>query len=354
MSRPPNKMIDAVKTLAGLALLAWAVGSGWYIHQARKAGGSLADTLAATWPEGAEPRAGTRDVLLDAAEKMRQGRFLAVAAELSPSAPLGGEQKVAVGRFFADRPEVSQRFLAASAVAQRLEEDGADVSMVRRALAPALAAAAGNDASAVVAQLELAEAILAEIDLPGGFTGGGNDAQAVHRMIEKVAPAYRLGEDLLAEGHRAAEKLLGRAARHYRAGEFRQAAALVGLAARLLGVEPYGTKEEAPQWFAALAVQPMAAATQDVTKDEAQAVVEYCEAMAMAESPAQPVAELVKRARRELEAQRFGPARWWAGVALNGLGMADDTIADDTGGDDTVADETAPTDVETLQEETIE
>ena len=340
MSRLATKMIQAVKTLGCLALVAWAVGSCWYIHQARKAGGGLADTLAATWPEGGIPGAGARDVLLGAAEKMRQGRFPAVADDLGPATPLGEEQKVAVGRFFATEPEVCRRFVAATAVAQRLEEDGADVSLVRGALAPALAAAARKDAAAVVVRLELAEAILAEIDLPGGFAAGGNDAEAVHRMIDKVAPAYDLGEDLLTEGHPAVEKLIGRAARHYRAGEFRQAAALVGLAARLLGVEPYGAKEEAPPWFAALAGQPPPA----TTKAEAVAVVEYCEAMAMAESPAEPVAELVKRARREFEAERFGEARWWAGVALNALGMADDTITGDT----------APAGEETPEEETTE
>ena len=340
MSRLPTKMIQAVKTLVCLALMAWAVGSCWYIHQARKAGGGLADTLAAIWPEEGNPRAGARDVLLGAAEKMRQGRFPAVAADLGPPGPLGEEQKAAIGRFFATEPEACRRFVAASALAEGLEEDGADVNLVRGALAPALGAAARKDAAAVIVQLELAEAILAEIDLPGGFSAGGNDAQAVHRIIEMVAPAYELGQNLLTEGHPAVEKLIGRAARHYRAGEFRQAAALIGMAARLLGVEPYAAAEETPEWFAALADQRPPA----TTKAEAEAVVEYCEAMAMAETPAAPVAELVKRARREFEAQRFGESRWWAGVALNALGMADDTIAG----------ETAPADAETPEEETTE
>lgn len=340
MSRQPTKMIQAVKTLGWLALVAWAVGSCWYIHQARKSGGGLADTLVAIWPEGGNPRAGSRDVLLGVAKNMRQGRFPTVAADLGPAAPLGKEQKVAVGRFFATEPEVCRRFVAATSAAQRLEEDGADLRLVRGALATSLAAAAKKDAAGVTAGLELAEAILAEIDLPGGFSAGGNDAQAVHLMIDKVAPAYELGQNLLTEGHTAAEKLIGRAAWHYQAGDFRRAAALVGLASRLLGVEPYGAKEEAPQWFSALADQP----TLNATKAEAQAVVEYCEAMAMAESPSQPVTELVKRARRELEAQRFGQARWWATVALNALGMDDDTTTGDR----------APPDAETPEEETTE
>ena len=340
MSRLPTKMIQAVKTLGWLALVAWAVWSVWYIYQTHKAGGRLAHTLAAIWPEGGNPRAGTRDVLLDAAAKMSDGRFPAVAADLGQAVPLGGEQKVAVGRFFATRPEVCRRFVAATAAAQRLEEDGADVSLIRGALTPALAAAAGKDAEAVLVQLELAEAILAKIDLPGGFTGQGNDAQAVCRMIDKVAPAYTLGEELMTEGHAAAKKLIGRASRHHQAGEFREAAALIGLAARLLGVEPYALAEETPEWFAALADQPPPPAT----KAEAEDMVDYCQAMAMTESPAQPVMELVKRAGREFEAERFAEARWWAAVALNALGMADDTITGDT----------ATADEETSEEETTE
>ena len=338
-------MIRAAKTLICLVLVAWAVGSCWYINQARMAGGELADTLAKAWPEGGNPRAGTRDVLLSAAEKMRQGRFPAVAADLGPSTPLGEEENAAAERFFATLPEVCQRFVAAAAESERLEQDGIDVSLVRAALARALAASAKKDAAAVTAQLELAEAVLGELDLPGGFTTAGNDAATVRRMIDNVSPAYELGEDLLTEGHAAVEKLLGRAARHYQAGEFRQAAALIGLASQLLGVEPYTSKEETPQWFTALADQPPST----TTEAQAQTVVEYCEAIAMAESPAQPVAELVKRARREFDVERFAEARWWAGVALNALGMGDDTLADDI-----LTDDTARTDVDTPQEETTE
>ncbi len=336
MSRLPTKMIRAAKTLICLALVAWAVGSCWYIHQARKAGGELADTLARAWPEGSSPRAGTRNVLLAAAEQMRQGRFPTVAADLGPTAPLGEDQKAAAQRFFAAEPEMSRRFMAASTAAEQLEQDGANVRPIRQALAPALTAAAKKDSKTVAARLDLAEAILAELDLPGGIRAGSNDAQTVLRMLNNISPAYQLSEDLLTEGHAAAEKLLARAARHYQADEFRQAAALVGLAAQLLGVEPYASEQETPQWFNTLSDKPPPPATEA----QAQSVVEYCEAVAMTESPAPPVAEIVKRARREFEAQRFAEARWWASVALNALGMTDDTLADDTDTADTPQEET--------------
>ncbi len=336
MSRLPTKMIRAAKTLICLALVAWAFGSCWYIHQARKAGGELADTLARAWPEGSSPRAGTRNVLLAAAEQMRQGRFPTVASDLGPTAPLGEEQKAAAQRFFSLEDETLRRFVFVSAAAERLERDGADVSLIRGSLAAALSAAARKDIKAVTVQLDLAKAILNEIDLQGGVAVGSNDFETVLAMIDNVAPAYQLSEDLLTEGHAAAERLLSRAARHYQSGEYRQAALFVGLAARLLGVEPCASEEATPKWFTTLADLPPCT----VTKAQAQTVVEYCEAVAMTESPAPPVAELVKRARREFEAHRFAEARWWASVALNALGMTDDTLADDTAPADTPQEET--------------
>jgi len=82
-----------------------------------------------------------------------------------------------------------------------------------------------------------------------------------------------------------------------------------------------------PEWFGALADAPSGTAN----KSQAEAAVSLAEAMTMSENPARPIASLVERARRELDAGRPGDACFWAGVALNALGMADEAVAAATG-----------------------
>ena len=58
---------------------------------------------------------------------------------------------------------------------------------------------------------------------------------------------------------------------------------------------------------------------------EAQETVELAEAMALSLSPSEIVAGLVERARRELERGRSAEAHWWASLALQAMGMTDES-----------------------------
>ena len=63
-----------------------------------------------------------------------------------------------------------------------------------------------------------------------------------------------------------------------------------------------------------------------ISETQARAEVELAEAMAASQSPDELVVTLIKRSRRELEGGSPGAASWWATVALNALGMADEEI----------------------------
>jgi hypothetical protein len=155
-----------------------------------------------------------------------------------------------------------------------------------------------------------------------GPGGGGRDT--VMALIGQIGPAFELGRDLMTEGHAAAEKIVGRASRHFEAGEYRQSASLLTLAARLLGVEPSASDTaETPDWFTALAQPP----SSTDTKTDAEAAVDICEAMAASEPPAKPVMTLIQKARQELDAGRVDEAGWWASVAMAALGLTHDTLA---------------------------
>jgi hypothetical protein len=324
MTRRANKLIRLVKVLICGGIVAWGVVSWWSVRQARRAGTALVDTLRTEWPEDGSPRFDTRDKVLGAARNMGEGRFGRVVSDLGPVESLSPEKKVAAQRFFAQAGDARKRFIAASDAAQAQEQDGADVSAVRDALARALVAASDRDEAAVVAQVELAERALDEIGTGSAVRMGGKGASAVAGLVRRIEPAFNLGSELLTEGHAAVEKLVSRASWHCQAKEYRQAASLVELAAGLLGVEPSGPAAGAtPQWFDALAQPPSVSATEA----QAGAVVGLCEAMAMSEETSKPVTSLVKKARRELDAGRSGEAYWWASVALNALGMSDEAIA---------------------------
>ena len=323
MTSRTRQAIRWAKLLVLAAMIAWSVYAWWAMRQVRGAGSALCDTVAA-WPEDGGPPLGTREALLAAAEKLRDGRFRRAAADLGPAKPLSAEERIAVQRFFAESPLARERFLAVAAAARTQQTEGADVGAVRDALARALVAGARRDEATVATHLQLAERALDEMLMPAAAGPGGNDRDAVVALVEQIGPAFRLGGDLMTEGHAAAEKLVRRASWHFQAGQSREAARLLSLAAGLLGVElaPVDTAE-VPPWFEALAQEPASSKTEGETAE----VVEICESMAMSETPARPVMTLIQKARHELEAGRPDEAAWWASVAMDALGMTGDTLA---------------------------
>lgn len=272
----------SVKLAALAGLVVWAAASSWY-----------------AWHAG------------------RSGSALLLAEDAAAVTP---EEQAAAAKFFAAAPDGQKRFLAVVASAKAEEQDGTDVAAVRLALAGAIRAAAAVDAAAVDARVAEAERLLNELALGGP----GPSASGVAEMVAAIEPAYVLGRDLLTEGHAAVEKLVGRASREFAAGEQGRAAALLQLAAELSGVEVSSPGVETlPDWFTAMADMPVPTSTQA----DAEAAVTLAEAMAASESPAPPVMTLVKRARRELDAGQVSEASWWAGVALNALGVTDEAAA---------------------------
>jgi hypothetical protein len=344
------KVFRLFGALALAALVVWSVRAWWLLRQAERAGGALAEVVNDDWPEDGLPKPDARAKLIEAAERLGEGDFAAVAADLGPVRELSPEAKAAAQRFLAEGGELRRRFIAVAGAAEALEEDGADLGAVRDGLARALRAASKKDRATVSARLESAEAAVerAQIVLPGEVARGTGDAAAVRRLVEEIEPAFLLGRELLTEGYPAAEKLVGRASGHYRAGEFRQAAALISLAAELLGVEappasgssaskspadgetPEESEPGVAAWFETLAETPPV----PVSQAEAEAVVGLCEAAAMSESPAAPVMTLVKKARRELRSNSPDEAGWWASVALASLGMTEEAGAEAAAGAD--------------------
>ncbi|KKK80532.1 hypothetical protein LCGC14_2822560, partial [marine sediment metagenome] len=140
--------------------------------------------------------------------------------------------------------------------------------------------------------------------------------------------ASQVTVDLMTEGHAAADKLVSRASGHAQAGQYKQAAALIRLAADLLAVKPRtpaAAPAATPKWFDELAASP----SNNVSETRAIAAVELCEAMSRS-APSKPVTTLVRKARRELNAHNPAEAYWWASVALSALGMTDDAITQST------------------------
>jgi len=324
MSSRTRKTLAVVQVLLLAGLFAWGIVAWWTIRQARQAGAVLQESLASSWPENGCPRPGTRQNLFTAAEDFRAGDFRSVAALLGPARPLTAEQQVAATRFFAKARAQRAQFIAAATAAEAREDEGADASPVRDALARALLAAADNDAAAVASHIKFAEGSLEEIEMGPQAAPGGSDSQTVAALVARIGPAFNLGRELMTEGHAAAEKLVAQASRHSQAGQFRQAAFLISLAAELLGVESSGPATAVtPKWFDALAQTRLPS----VTPPRADAAVKLSEAMAASEEPAETVMTLIEKARRQLDAGRTDEAYWWASVALNALGMTDEAIA---------------------------
>lgn len=327
IGRRIGKVLRPIKTLLVAALVAWGVFAWWSLREARRAGNVLHDSMTAAWPEQAGPQAGTRLRLLNAAEDIEAGRFRAVTSSLGPIRPPTAEQRIAAERFFAKSRAARDRFLAVAAGAEVEEGGGADVGIVRDALARALQAAAKGDQAAVDAQVQLAQETLAQLDTLDAPGIVGSDADAVAALVAQIEPAFSLSRDLMTEGHAAAEKLVGRASGHFQAGEHRKAASLVNLAAGLLAVDsPVPDVGAMPDWFNALAQSP----PESIAAPKAQALVELAEAMALSLSPSEVVAGLIERARRELDAGRSAEAHWWASVALGAMGMTDEAVAQTT------------------------
>lgn len=325
---PTRRSLRPLKVLVVVGIVVWCALSWWNLRQAQEAGDLLVDTLETTWPEDGSPQLGTRAALVAASEKLRDGEFRSAVASLRPAEPLTDERRAAAGRFFAktEHQEHRDRFLAAVVAAQAEEQDGADVAAVRAALDRALGAAARADERTVTGQISLAEDVLGKIAAGVSAGSGAIDAETVAAAVVGIEPAFSLGRRLMTEGHAAVEKLVARASRHYRAGEFRLAVSLVDMAADLLAVDrsARGTAADVPDWFKELAAVEPAVFTQA----EATAAVELCRAMAVAEEPADTVAAMVAKAGRQLDAGRFEDAGWWAAVALGALGMTDRAVAD--------------------------
>ncbi len=321
MSGTAGRSWKLLKILLGAGLAAWGGFAAWKIQQAQRAGAVMVDTIDTAWPENAGPRFGTRENLSTAAENLRGGRFGSVVADLGPISEPTADEKTAAQRLFAKDRELRTRFLAAVTAAEAREGKGDDVSVVRDALGHGFAAAARGDADSAVGGVELAEAALDRDDM-GQSAGSG--PEAVTELLRRIGPAFDLGRELMTEGHTVAEKLIARASRHYRAKEYRKAAWSLRLAGELLGVQlPAPAVAVTPKWFDQLAGESTPTETSTA---KATAAVELCLAMAASAQQPKPVLTLIDRAEGHLDAGRPDEAYWWATVALNSLGMADDAV----------------------------
>ena len=301
--------------LAGVA--GWGIWSGWQLYQARRAGIALRTAL----QREAMPAAGwaaARGGVTAAADQLGRGRFGEAARTLSPALGLTASQRDAARRFLGRQETLRQRLIAAATVAEKRQLEGDDVTASREALARVLEAAADSDSTAVVLQLEAAEAALDRV--PSGTRGPAWPADEAGVAARTVAlePAVRAGQELMTESFAAAGRLIGKAAWHCRSGRYDEAAELLDLAAELLEVSPVPSEtKQVPTWFLDLAQAP--SSTADAT--DARAAVELAEAAARAESPGPAVTGLVHRARREFDTNQIAEADWWASVALAALAM---------------------------------
>jgi hypothetical protein len=299
-----------------LAAAAWSV---WQTRQARRAGAALSEAMTRDGPSSSGPAMGARDSLSAAAEAMRDGRFQAAVDALAPPAQLSSQDLEAAKRFLGERGPLRQRLLDVTKMARESEQEGGDTAVIRTALARGLAAAARGDASSLTTHLDAAESALdplagnrARDDLPTGEAG-------IAARVAQLRPAVQLGQELLTEGHAAAARLIGRAAWHCQSEQYAEAAALLDMAAQLLGVQPTRQHDakQLPPWFTQLAQEPSSTADPART----QAAVQLIEAVIQSETPGPALEALVVKARRELNAGRVAEASWWAEVALEALAM---------------------------------
>lgn len=315
------------RRLAVAALILWAVYSCWALRCAQTASEQLRVSLR-QWPAGSGPAAAARERALEAAGDLAQGRFLSAADALAPVPPPTAEERAAAAKFFARQPVLRTRLLALAGAARQAEGRGANVSTARDVLARAVRAAGKGDEPALTAELDRARTALDEMEGSAAGAAGPIDAAAVARWASALQPAWQLSQDLMTEGGVAAEKVLVLAARSSAEGRHADAVDRIRLAAELLGagIAP-GDQVDAADWFGRLAQRPIPAADQR----RASAAIELAQAMAAAESPGETIPSMIQRARREFDSGEFAGAAWWAGAALNCLGMTDAAIAAATG-----------------------
>jgi hypothetical protein len=256
---------------------------------------------------------------------MQEGDFSSAVSELRPTPTISPAERVAAQRFFSRHRDLRRRFLEVTDIARKMEEDGGQVTALRDALARALSAAARRDHSATVRHIETAESAMQRARLVVGRASPDDASrEGCLGRIAQLGPSYRLGRDLLTEGHGVADKLLRRARGHYEREDYEQALVVVRLAAELSAVDlaPLAV-DTVPEWFAALEPLDPAAAGEE----EAVAAIALCESMVAASEPSPPVRSLLRNAMLAQTAKRWKDAYWWAQVALNALGLSDREVA---------------------------
>lgn len=310
--------------LAVVALALWGLYTWWAFARVQSTGELLRGALQEGWPASGAPQLGVRDTVMATADELAAGRVWTFGDALEPVAPPTDDERRAATEFFAKHSELRIRFLNAADAARELGIDGKELTGIRQALARAYRGAARNDERTLAVQLDLAERGLALISSGAGEGSGPADEQTVANLVSSIDPAYRFSQDLMTEGGAAAEKVLIVAARDYSKQQYVEAASAVYLAGALLGVQgTISTEATMPEWFSDLAEREIPAAIEQ----RATATVELAEAMALSITPSDTIDALLKKARRELNAQRNDTAAWWASVTLNAMGMSDAAIA---------------------------
>jgi hypothetical protein len=330
MSNVVRKIVRVAMLLVFLGLVAWGIFAARQYQMARRAAAAITDYLYRDWPEGDSPRAGTREVLLSAAERMEGGDWDTAAAELASVESITPEQRAAANKFFVEQNLLRRPYVAAVNAARVAEREGADVEVVRVALKRALLAASRGDHSSVEAQVGAAHAALEALSYGEAAPATAPTEDTVAGLLAQVGPSFLAGRELLLEGHGAVENLLRRARRHYEDGDYGKTAALTRLAAELSGVDASAVAAaDVPAWFQSL--PPATPAGAD--RRSAESAVGLCESMAASSEPSKPVSRLIRNAKRELAAERFDEALWWARVALNALGLPGETTPREDGKD---------------------
>jgi len=274
----------------------------------------------AAWPEGGCAPLGTRERLIAAAGHLRRANLPAASAVLAPARPTPAE-KAAAQRFFAKNQDLRLRFSAAGRAAQEREAAGANVAVVRDTLSRALIAGADEQRPAAAAQIEAAEEALDHLTMGRNIGPTGKNAAAVAALAREIGPAFRLGQELMTETHAVVETLVSRASIRSDSEEYEDAAVLLDLTARILGVRARVSASTAvPRWFSC----PVLTAPGTVREGQARTAVERCEAMARSDPPAKSVTTLIQKARRELDAGRSAEAHWWASIVLAMLEVVDE------------------------------
>jgi hypothetical protein len=323
MSKLLRNTVRVAAAATFLALVVWGVHSARQFYLARQTGAAISACLNREWPQRETPQPGTREVLLSAAGRMEKGDWSAAVAELASAESISPEQRAAASQFFFKQDLLRQRYVSAVSGARSAEQEGTDMGIVRVVLKRALLAASRGDRSSVESHVSAAHAALEALsyDEPGRATVP--EKETVAGLLTQVGPSFLAGQELLLEGHAGVEKLLRRARRFFEDGDYGKTAALTRLAAELSGVDAAAVvTDEIPDWF--MSLEPAAPAS--AAKQSAESAVGLCESMAAASEPSEPVSRLIRNAKRDLAAERFDDAYWWATVALNALGMPDEAV----------------------------